>query len=376
MRPFDPAPDLSRDTQLLADFMSRGMEAFPPLVAGFGLEADQEGALLLGIALQGYARGDLELATRNLAEFTARPGRLAVFSRAFEVLYKTITTGFMAASSHWVQLALDTFMRHPGEPEAQRAAVEFFTYFGLWRHAEALLGQLPDAPFAPWRAHIAARQALLRDYAPRCRFSFVLITWNRAGLLDSCLGQIRDRAGDADHEIIVGVNGSTDHTAEVLARHGIDKVFRNPVNDSVDYYRTVFDAAGGDIVIEIDDNVTELPEAFDLILEKHLQCFPECGFIGFEPIRRDGATGPETPMQAAPDSQYQPIARDGLVLHAGPVWGCCAALRRRDFLDFGGFYGVRMSKTLGEEPQILRKLRLHGRKGGLVKGARLVKTFL
>ncbi len=375
MRPFDPAPDLLPDAEAVNDFMSQGMARFEALAANFGLVDDPEGALQLGIALQAYAKGDADLAALTLKTFAASESHLPALSRVFEVLYKAINSASLVDSTHWAQLAVELYGEQPQAAEAQRLILEFFTYFGLWDNALSVHALLSADHFEPWRRHLMLGRARAEGYQPKHRFSFVLLTWNRADLLDRCLAEIRAKAGSEDYEIIVGVNASSDHTAQVLEKHGIERVFWNTRNDSIDYYRTLFDAAQGNTIIEIDDNIVELPRDFDLLLERHLTVFPECGYIGFQPTHLDSTTGTRTRMDGAADANYQVLQRDGLTLHVGPTWGCCAAISKRDWLDIGGFYGLRMSKTLGEEPQITRKLRLRGRGAALLRGETLLKSY-
>ncbi len=375
MRPFDPAPDLLPDALAVSDFMSEGMARFEALATHFGLADDPEGALQLGIALQAYAKGDADLAASTLKAFAARESHLPALSRVFEVLYKAINSTSLVEATHWVQRAVELYGAHPQAPEAQRLILEFFTYFGLWSHALSVHALLPAALFEPWRRQIMLGRARAEGYRPKHRFSFIVLTWNRADLLDRCLTEIQARAGGDDYEILVGVNASSDHTARVLEQHPRARVHWNTRNDSVDYYRQLFAAAEGATLIEIDDNVVELPEAFDLTLERHLQTFPEYGYIAFQPTRLDTASGARERMDGAPETAYTPVERAGLSLHAGPVWGCCAAIAKRDWLDINGFHGVKLSKSIGEEPQIVRKLRLRGRDGALIRGQTVLKAY-
>ncbi len=374
-RPFDAAPDLLQDAAAIDDFMGQGMVRFERLAETFGLGDDPEGARLLGAALQAYYRRDLPMAVGSLKSFAANESRMAVLGRVFEVLYKVVTRNAGPSALEWVNFAVEVYLAHPQVAEAQRLALEFFTYNALWNHALTVYAQLPAEAFEPWYHHIMHQRALSVGFQPRWRFSFVLLTWNRADLLDRCLTEIRAKAGSDDYQIIVGVNASSDHTARVLERQGIDEIHWNTRNDSIDYYRTVFAAAQGATVIEIDDNVVELPENFDLILERHLKTFPEFGYIGFQPTRLDQASGARALMEGGLASAYRRCERDGLVVDAGPVWGCCAAIAKRDWLEIGGFYGVRMSKRIGEEPQLIRKLRMRGRDGALIRGHVLLKAY-
>lgn len=375
MRPFNVAPDLLQDARIINDFLSQGMAGFEALALHFGLENDAEGAMQLGIALQAYASQNMELATRTLMEFGILESHIPVLARVVEVLYKVINNGSPAASDHWLKFAVEFFAEHKQISEAQRLILEFFTYFGLWEHALSIHALLPVDVFEPWCRHIMLSRARAEGFQPRHRFSCVVLTWNRADLLDRCLTEIRAKAGSEDCEIIVGVNASSDHTAQVLEKHAITQVHWNSQNDSIDFYRKLFEAAQGATIIEIDDNVVELPEAFDLILEQHLQIFPEIGYFGFQPTRLDTATGVSSRMDGAAESDYQPIERDGLTIHTGPVWGCCAAITKRDWLNLGGFYGVKLSKLIGEELQIVRKLAMHDRLGALIRGQTLLKAY-
>jgi hypothetical protein len=375
MRPFATAPDLLQDAQAINDFMGQGMARFEPLAQHFGLAADPEGMLQLAIALQAYAQGEMATAERSLLEFAAVDARMATLGRVFEVLYKAISHDLPGAAESWLSLVAGIFHQCPGHPEAQRLMLEFLTYFGLWTHALNIHAQLAREPFEPWRRHIMLSRARAEGFQPQRRFSFILLTWNRADLLDRCLTEIRAKAGSDDHEILVGVNASSDHTRQVLERHANVRVFWNDSNDSVDYYREIFAAACGATIIEIDDNVVELPVEFDVTLERYLRVFPECGYIGFQPTRLDLATGVQTAMEGAPDSSYVSIQRDGQMIQVGPVWGCCAAISKRDWLEIGGFYGVKLSKVIGEESQIIRKLRMHGRDGARILGQSLIKAY-
>lgn len=375
MQPFNVAPDLLQDAQIIDDFMSQGMAGFEALALHFGLANDAEGAMQLGIALQALANQDMQLATRTLMEFGAAESHRPVLAQVFEVLYKVINSGVASASDHWVKFAVEFFSAHKQSMEAQRLILEFFTYFALWEHALNIHALLPVGVFEPWRRHIMLSRARADGFQPRRRFSCVVLTWNRADLLDRCLTEIRAKAGSEDYEIIVGVNASSDHTAQVLEKHGISQVHWNGQNDSIDFYRKLFEAAQGATIIEIDDNVVELPEDFDLILEQHLRIFPEFGYFGFQPTRLDTSTGVRSRMDGAAESDYQPIEREGLTIHAGPVWGCCAAIAKRDWLNLGGFYGVKLSKMIGEELQIVRKLAMHDRLGALIRGQTLLKAY-
>ena len=256
-----------------------------------------------------------------------------------------------------------------GTSAGQRLVLEFFLYFGLRKGAEQVLAALPPTAMPEYRAALLRANMTVDMFVPRKRFSICLITWNRADLLDRSLTELKAKLASDDYEIIVGVNDSNDHTADVLAKHGIQNVLWNSKNDSTDYYRTVFGAASGEYILEVDDDNVEYPAGFDLLLEEYLLAFPDFGYIGIQPTLRHVSTGEDEYRVVA---DYGEIVSGDLRLHAGPVWGCCALFRNSDYRMFNGFYGVRMSKEMGEEPQIIRKLQMYGKSSGIIMGPRLV----
>jgi len=300
---------------------------------------------------------------------------LRPLDRIAQYLYKVLT-GLPLSRS--IGICLDmvdrVIRRHPLHPHGGHMVLEFLIYFGLLDQAEQFLAHLPAQQHLEHRAMLRRARSRLAHFVPRHRFSFCILTWNRADLLDRCLADLKAKAASDDYEIIVGVNASTDHTAEVLTRHGISQVHWNARNDSIDYYREIMDAAKGEILVEIDDNVVEFPPGFDHMLAGHLEAFPHYGYIGLEPTRLSLASGSTQSMHLDGAGYVEERSGD-LRLWRGPVWGCCAALRNRDYRRINGLYGARLSKTVGEEPQFIRKLYLHGMQSGLIRGPRLIKAF-
>lgn len=363
---------LEADIGLFSAYLMGETQYGLALLEQLGVARHPLGPSLL-LALDAMRQRDVEHVIVVLRHVATDTQLLTALDRTLQYLYK-VTTAFDYAKvleicSH--SLA-EVIARHLASEPGQRLVLEFFLYFGKLKEAEQILAVLPATAVPEYRATLQ-RARLRRDlFVPRKRFSFCLLTWNRADLLDRCLTEIKAKVASQDYEIIVGVNASTDHTAQVLAKHGIEHVLWNPRNDSIDYYREVFDAAVGEYIVEIDDNVVELPDGFDGLLERHLEAFPEYGYIGIQPTRLFLSSGQEESMVIA---EYGEAHAGDLTLHLGPVWGCCAILRNRDYRAINGFYGVRMSKEIGEEPQLMRKLRMHGKKSGQIIGPRLIKAF-
>lgn len=300
---------------------------------------------------------------------------LQALDRIGQFLYKILTSlpldQVIALSQ---EMMARVIQRHPADSDGGHMVLEFLIYFGLFDQASQFLDHLPSHMHIEHRAMLRRARSRQEHFVPRHHFSFCILTWNRADLLDRCLADIKAKAFSEDYEIIVGVNASTDHTAEILARHGITQVHWNARNDSIDYYREIMDSARGEILVEIDDNVVEFPPGFDQVLATHLAAFPGYGFVGIEPTRLSLASGATESMHLAV-AGYSEERMGDLALWRGPVWGCCAALRNEDYRRINGLYGARLSKAVGEEPQFIRKLLVHGRQSGLIRGLPLVKAF-
>lgn len=363
---------LEGDVGLFSAYIMGEARFGPVLLDRLGVAKHPLGPSVL-FALDAVRQDDFESASTIFRHLATDAQLLPALDRILQYLYK-VTTAFtygklLEACS---QAVVEVIGRHLATDAGQRLVLEFFLYFGKFKEAEQVLAALPATAVPDYRAELQRARLRLELFTPRKRFSFCLLTWNRADLLDRCLTDLKAKAASQDYEIVVGVNASTDHTAQVLAKHGIQNVLWNTRNDSIDYYRAVFDAAAGEYIVEIDDNVVEFPIGFDRLLEDHLQAFPDFGYIGIQPTRLSLSTGQEESMVIA---DYGEAHAGDLTLHLGPVWGCCAILRNRDYRRINGFYGIRMSKEIGEEPQLMRKLLMHGKKSGQIIGPRLMKAF-
>ncbi len=365
---------LDRDIAFLSDYWNAEPNTLDAkALAHFGVSGHPH-ALAWLQALHALRSQRFDEACLELKGLCSVESLLEPLDRLVQYLYKVFTAMPLSQSVGLGQDMVGQVIQHfPGNLAGSHMALEFMLYFGMFDQAGQYLGFLPTDQHIEYRALLRRAHTRLESFKPRHRFSFCILTWNRADLLDRCLTALKAKAGSEDYEIIVGVNASTDHTAEVLKRHGITQVHWNFRNESIDYYREIMDAAKGEILVEIDDNVVAFPEHFDLILEDHLKAFPDFGYIGIEPTRLSMASGTTHSMHL--DAGYAEVKSGDLTLWKGPVWGCCAALRNADYRRINGLYGARLSKMVGEEPQFIRKLFLQGKQSGLICGLELVKAF-
>ena len=170
----------------------------------------------------------------------------------------------------------------------------------------------------------------------RPELSFLLLTWNRAPMLERCLRSFFERiSGEVAYELIIMDNASTDRTAEILARYeGREhvRIVRNRENLRLNAYKKLFRLGRGRLLVELDDDVIALPRHFDKTFVRYFKEFPDYGYIGLNVVVDEKTWGAK-----APQDQYCEDVRGELVIEEGPVGGWCTAFRRRHYLLFAPF---------------------------------------
>lgn len=281
---------------------------------------------------------------------------LAPFDRMLQAIYKADPE--YALGSAATAAVHQLWSQDPADPGRGAVLLELLLYLGRNESAARLLAALPSPRLDGFRSTLESLTIPLAP--PRCRVSILLISWNRADLLDRTLELLRRSLVWPDTEILVGLNGCTDHSAAVLARHGLAPALVSPTNEGIDLYRALFPLAQGQVLLEMDDDITALPPGLDALLAQALEAFPDYGAFSILPRVRH----PDGQVQVAQGMSLGREERGGITVHQGSMWGCCLAIRREDFLAGNGFSGVRLSKRLGEEDQLMRKLYLRQRKFG------------
>ena len=162
------------------------------------------------------------------------------------------------------------------------------------------------------------------------RFSFVLLTWNRPQFLERCLKSlVASIAQESSCELILLDNGSTDRTPEILAEYR-DRpnthIITRPNNGGLTEYKRLFNAARGEYIVVVDDDVLEFPPVLDTLFADYMRMFPEYGYIGLNVVQNEHTNG----ARPGPE-QYVEDTRDGRTLLEGPTGGWCACFRRSDY---------------------------------------------
>jgi glycosyltransferase involved in cell wall biosynthesis len=167
--------------------------------------------------------------------------------------------------------------------------------------------------------------------------SVVVGTYNRADDLDRCIASVLAQPGD-DFEILVGDDGSPDHTPEVIQRHSHDlrlRTYRNPVNLGMqgNMFKVVYESRGEFVFILTDDDYM-LPGALAKVADVIRQ-HPDVGYILSDLPTVDERTGKVVNLHRTfRQSQYNQPGLESVAQIAGSAWVLSRQVLRRDWIDW------------------------------------------
>ena len=189
-----------------------------------------------------------------------------------------------------------------------------------------------------------------------CTASIIVPTRERAGYLDVALGSIAPQAAAAGAELLVIDDGPSDATRATAQRHGARYVAHDRSRGLNAARNTGIDAAGGTLLVFVDDDVAVRPGWLAALLEADARAEADVGVLTgpiharFEdhPLRSCGREGP--PITSL---QLGPADRD-----VGHAWGANMTIRRAWIERAGRFDETR--ELYGDEQEWQGRLRAAG----------------
>jgi GT2 family glycosyltransferase len=193
--------------------------------------------------------------------------------------------------------------------------------------------------------------------------SVVLVTYNRLGFLQQALQALFDQV-DLPAEIIIWNNASADGTAEWLATVTDPRVqvINHLENIGCNAYEYAFRQTRGQWLVEMDDDVLELPEGF---LGKMIAAFaacPDLGYLALDVVRDDKTNGAKPEEYA-----YTEETCGGVTLQFGPTGGWCA-MTRRSLWEEIHYPLIPGAKHFYEDGLFCEALRGRGLRHAILKG--------
>ena len=202
------------------------------------------------------------------------------------------------------------------------------------------------------------------------KFSFLVLTWNRPGMLARCLDKLVPGIADPENcEIIVMDNASTDSTRDLLESYSGNPLIKTVFLEKdrgLNAYKELFRLAQGEYMVTVDDDVIEFPAQLDRIFAEYMELFPDYGYLSLNVIQNEFTNG----AKPGPE-RYSEVTREGRVVQDGPAGGWCACFRRREYEKIRfrlKFFPLSMKHP--EDGFLVRNLRMKLRlKCGIIRDA-------
>jgi GT2 family glycosyltransferase len=173
---------------------------------------------------------------------------------------------------------------------------------------------------------------------PEDSIAIVVLTHNRADLLNKCVDNVLRATSDATREIVIWDNASTDETQSYLATITDPRirVIRSEENIGQSAYARAFRETSAPYLIEIDDDVVGAPPEWDKTLRDAYVRLPDVGFLAAD-LEDDPHDEASRVRHHVRPHEYELVEEHGVRLLRGPAGGGCAMTSRELNQRAGGF---------------------------------------
>jgi GT2 family glycosyltransferase len=183
----------------------------------------------------------------------------------------------------------------------------------------------------------------------------VVLTHNRLELLRQCVENVLGRTSAETREIVIWDNASTDGTRAFLDSLSDPRIraVHHARNIGQNAYAQAFATTDSEFMVELDDDVIDAPQDWDLTLRNAFRRLPEIGFLA-----ADLAENPDD--RASYDRYHRHRFRayevDGIRLLEGPTGGWCAITSRELYDRVGGMPHDPRKTYFLEDAEYIRRI--------------------
>jgi GT2 family glycosyltransferase len=208
-------------------------------------------------------------------------------------------------------------------------------------------------------------RALMTEVQADEQIAVVILTCGRVHLLRQCVENVLSKASDATREIIIWSNGATDDTNDYLRSLDDPRVHvvLHPENIGQSAYYEAFAMTTAPFMLELDDDVIEAPEDWDLTLLRAFRRLPDVGFLAASLV-----DNPHDLTARAMYDQYEytESVEDGVRLLLGPTGGYCAITSRELHDRVGGFPRRRNQVFFLEDAAYIERIEREGYRAAIL----------
>lgn len=193
----------------------------------------------------------------------------------------------------------------------------------------------------------------------------VVLTHNRAHLLEKCVANVLNRVSPRTREIVIWNNASTDDTASYL--ESLDgerfRVVHASTNIGQNAYDRAFATTTADYLIEVDDDIIDAPANWDDILLESFLRLEQFGYLAANLVNNPNDTTARI-MYGANAHLYRVEVINGINVKVGPTGGGCSLTSRKVYDRVGGFGENSKSVFWLEDEAYIRKVMKLGLRAG------------
>lgn len=199
------------------------------------------------------------------------------------------------------------------------------------------------------------------EFRPDGTIAVVVLTHNRVHLLRKCVENVLLRTSPSTTEIIIWNNGSTDGTAPFLddVADARIHVVNHPRNIGQNGYAEAFALTTSEYLVELDDDVVDAPEGWDVHLRDAYRRLPDVGFLAADLVDDPHDIAAHYRYRLRPHL-YTPTERNGVKLLTGPAGGGCAMTSRHVYELAGGFRQSKRHVFWQEESAYIEDIKAVG----------------
>ena len=206
---------------------------------------------------------------------------------------------------------------------------------------------------------------------PEEGIAIVVLTYGRLHLLRQCIENVLSRTSAATCEIVIWDNGSRDGTSDYLDSLEDPRltIVHHPKNIGQSAYRDAFPLTQAPFLIELDDDMVDAPENWDLILLEAFQRLPDIGFLA------SGLIDDPNDLSAYAMHhvhEYEEVEEHGLRLLIGPTGGGCAITSRELSDRVGGFRRMRRKVFFSEDGAYIEDIERVGQRAAVLPDLKLL----
>jgi GT2 family glycosyltransferase len=173
-----------------------------------------------------------------------------------------------------------------------------------------------------------------------CVISIIVLTHNRAHLLERCVDDVLMRASAATREIVIWDNASEDETGAYLASLDDPRltIVTHPENIGTNAYAYAVERTTQPYIVEVDDDVIEAPEQWDKTLLDAFRSIPNIGYLVAD-LKEDPNDSAYQYLKHVKEKGNVLVAKEeaGFRILEGPTGSGCAITSREIYERVGGF---------------------------------------